>query len=306
MKHLTELTSTEKLLRDLLDPLFHATHHTVAKESEGVQQNTNISQTPYAEQSDTKNDTASKQKEAAANEKKNETIAKTANIETGYMLENKIMLAISQGQTQKAELLFAQLCEHNQKQKRAGSIQEYKNECIVMNTLFRKAAESSDVHPIHIDSLSTKLTQKIEQISSGSASQKLQSEMIHKYCILVKNHSLQGYSILIRQVLTRIDSDLTADHSLRTQAKLLNINSSYLSTLFKKEVGITLTDYVNTKRVEHAIFLLNTTTLQIQAIARHCGILDVNYFTKTFKRHIGKTPKEYRDSIALYRKQNEE
>ena len=65
---------------------------------------------------------------------------------------------------------------------------------------------------------------------------------------------------------------------------------------------MTLTDYVNNKRVEHALFLLNTTTMQIQAIAQHCGIPDVNYFTKTFKKHIGKTPKEYRDSVMPYKR----
>lgn len=112
---------------------------------------------------------------------------------------------------------------------------------------------------------------------------------------------MKGYSLLVRKVLTMIDADLTADLSLRAQAELLNVNSSYLSTLFKKETGATLTEYVNKKRVEHAIFLLNTTNLQIQSIAQHCGIPDVNYFTKTFKKYIGKTPKEYRDLITPYK-----
>lgn len=181
-------------------------------------------------------------------------------------------------------------------------IRNMKNYCIILNTLLRKAAELGAVHPLHIDSLSSKFAIKIENAVSTAALTRLQSEMVHKYCLLVKNHSMQGYSLLIRKVLTRIDTDLTADLSLRAQAALLNINSSYLSTLFKKEVGMTLTDYVNNKRVEHALFLLNTTTMQIQAIAQHCGIPDVNYFTKTFKKHIGKTPKEYRDSVMPYKR----
>ena len=122
--------------------------------------------------------------------------------------------------------------------------------------------------------------------------------MVHKYCLLVKNHSMKGYSLLIQKVLVRIDSDLTADLSLKTQAALLNVNASYLSTLFKKETGQTLTDYVNKKRVEHALFLLNSSSMQIQTIAQYCGIPDVNYFTKIFKKYVGKTPKEYRDEIS--------
>ena len=109
---------------------------------------------------------------------------------------------------------------------------------------------------------------------------------------------MKGYSLLIQKVLVRIDSDLTADLSLKTQAALLNVNASYLSTLFKKETGQTLTDYVNKKRVEHALFLLNSSSMQIQTIAQCCGIPDVNYFTKIFKKYVGKTPKEYRDGIS--------
>ena len=111
------------------------------------------------------------------------------------------------------------------------------------------------------------------------------------------NHSMKGYSLLVRKILTRIDSDLASDLSLKTQAKQLNMNPSYLSSLFKKETGSTLTEYVNKKRIEHAIFLLNTTTMQIQTIAQACGITDVNYFTKIFKKQIGITPKEYRNKI---------
>ena len=40
--------------------------------------------------------------------------------------------------------------------------------------------------------------------------------------------------------------------------------------------------------------LLDSTALQIQTIAQHCGVLDVQYFSKLFKKHIGMTPKEYR------------
>lgn len=109
---------------------------------------------------------------------------------------------------------------------------------------------------------------------------------------------MKGYSLLVQKVITRIDSDLTTDLSLKTQAHLLDVNPSYLSTLFKKETGLTLTDYVNKKRVENAVFLLNTTTMQIQTIAQYCGIADVNYFTKIFKKYIGKTPKEYRGDIS--------
>ena len=124
--------------------------------------------------------------------------------------------------------------------------------------------------------------------------------MVHKYCLLVKNHSLKGYSPLVQQVLTNIDIDLTADLSLKTQAKLLNVSAGHLSSLFTKEMGVTLTEYVNRKRTAYGILLLNTTSMKIQTIAQHCGIPDVNYFTKLFKKFYEKTPKEYREIISNF------
>jgi transcriptional regulator GlxA family with amidase domain len=49
--------------------------------------------------------------------------------------------------------------------------------------------------------------------------------------------------------------------------------------------------------MRRATELLESTNLQIQTIAMHCGIIDVQYFSKIFKKHIGKTPKEYRETI---------
>ena len=54
----------------------------------------------------------------------------------------------------------------------------------------------------------------------------------------------------------------------------------------------------NIKRVDRAKQLLQTTSQQIQYISHTCGILDVNYFVKIFKRYTGMTPKQYRMKLA--------
>jgi YesN/AraC family two-component response regulator len=94
-----------------------------------------------------------------------------------------------------------------------------------------------------------------------------------------------------------IDLDLSADLSLSTLAKQQNISSAYLSALFKRETGKTLSEYIRDKRIEYAAYLLSTTHLQVQTVALHCGIMDVQYFSKIFKKQMGKTPKEYRESM---------
>lgn len=219
-------------------------------------------------------------------------------LEARYETEQALTQAIAGGQLHKAELYFEKLSNRQYEERANTHLRTMKNYGLALNTLSRKAAEAGAVHPLHIDSISTKYARQIEAAASEAELHSLMREMIRKYCLLVQNHSLKGYSLLIRKVITRIDFDLTADLSLKTQAQLLSVNPSYLSTLFKKETGVTLTEYVNRKRIEHALLLLNSTNMQIQLVALHCGIPDVNYFTKTFKKLVGRTPKDYREMIS--------
>ncbi len=219
-------------------------------------------------------------------------------LEKRYEAENRFIQNIAQGNYHKAELAFESSTLFEIEKRLNDPVRNFKNYCITMNTLLRKAAEQGMVHPIHIDRVSSNFAKKIETITSLESGKKLMREMIRKYGLLVKNFSLKDYSLLIQKVITRVDTDLTADQSLNAHAKILNISPSYLSTLFRKETGITLTEYVNRRRVEYGVLLLNTTNMQVQTIAQHCGISDINYFTRIFKKQIGKTPKEYRNSIG--------
>ena len=111
----------------------------------------------------------------------------------------------------------------------------------------------------------------------------------------MKEFNLKDYSIPVRKAITYINADLCADLSLKTLAGQLNMNASYLSALFRKETGATLTEFVSGRRIAHAQKLLRTTTLPIQSISLQCGISDMYYFSRLFKRIAGCTPKAYRE-----------
>ena len=216
-------------------------------------------------------------------------------IESRYEGERQLMKAVSQGITHKAEQIISISSELMLEMRVPDPVRNMKNYVIVANVLFRKAAEQGGVHPFYIDKVSSEFAKKVEKIKAVQEGIDMMHDMIYKYCDLVKKHSMKNYSMMVQKAIALIDSDLTADLSLHKQAELLNVNASYLSSLFKKETGVTLTEYVSKKRFDHAAFLLTSTNMQIQAIAQHCGIFDVNYFTKTFKKIMGKTPKEYRE-----------
>ena len=162
---------------------------------------------------------------------------------------------------------------------------------------YRKAAEQGGVHPMYLDKVSSAFAVKIEQMSSPSEIRDLIGEMFTSYCRLVKKHSIKKYSPIVQKVIVTIDADLSADLSLASLAKSQNVSAGYLCTLFKKETEKTLIEYIREKRIKHACHLLATTHLQVQTVALNCGIVDVQYFSKTFKKMVGKTPKEFRDHM---------
>ena len=79
-------------------------------------------------------------------------------------------------------------------------------------------------------------------------------------------------------------------------AKIVYLNPDYLTKLFRKQMGVTLGEYILQKRLALAKQLLLNTNLSILDISERVGITDASYFIRTFKKQIGVTPQQYRES----------
>ena len=219
-------------------------------------------------------------------------------LERNYDNEKKLADAVATGNINNVNFVAASFPNESIISFSPESLRHQKNRLIVLNTLLRKAAEKGGVHPLHIDTLSSVFSEKIERVHSMQEIDRLQNRMIKEYCFLVKKHSLSSYSPLVGRVITLIDYDITADLKLSSIAELLFVNPSYLSDTFSRETGMTLTEYVNKRRLEHTVMLLHKTDKQIQDIALSSGFSDANYFIRVFKKHYGITPTAYRKNIG--------
>ncbi|MDR2516842.1 MAG: AraC family transcriptional regulator [Spirochaetaceae bacterium] len=218
-------------------------------------------------------------------------------IESRYEDENAMLKAVSEGDTEGALRCLGKLRKYPWR-RMADKGRDMKNYVIILNTLARKAAENGFVHPAHLDRVSAGFARRVEEASMTSDLLHIGETMLRRYCALVREFSLRGFSPLVRNVINYIDFHLEGELSLSFLAGHFNVSAGYLSARFKKERNLTLTTYVINKRLELAAALLRGQGAFVQEAAERAGFLDVNYFCRLFKRRYGQSPGAFQHGAA--------
>lgn len=89
---------------------------------------------------------------------------------------------------------------------------------------------------------------------------------------------------------------LSEDISLNQLARQFYVNVSYLSNLFKEQMGENYTDYVARLRIEAAERMLRNPSVSIGEVGERIGYQDQRYFSQFFKKHTGMTPSAFRQN----------
>jgi len=218
-------------------------------------------------------------------------------IEARYEAETKMLDAIRRGDISEATYYQNIFMGYRLDQRIDDPLRNAKDMVIAASTAMRKAVQQAEVHPLYIDSLSGQMLREIEEAENEVQVGALVPRMIRNYCLLVQTYSREHYSGVVRDVLNFVDFHYMEPLSLESLSGKYAVNKNYLSARFHKEVGMTVTDYINLTRVRRSLKLLSGTTLSMPEIAERCGFSDANYYTRTFRKIHGTTPTEYRKSL---------
>lgn len=101
----------------------------------------------------------------------------------------------------------------------------------------------------------------------------------------------------VEDALHYIESHYDEEICVQNIADFLNLDRSYLYRLFKATTGVSLQEYLLDFRIRRACFLLQSTNLSINAIARSVGYKDALYFSRLFKNKKQRSPSEYRKEM---------
>lgn len=129
--------------------------------------------------------------------------------------------------------------------------------------------------------------------SAGELLRYLQKEITASYDEAVAG-KLQEDNRPIRVAKQYIRDHFNETITLEDVSEVAGFNTTYFSSLFKKETGKTFLEYLSGVRMEQAKTLLKETNLNVAAICEEVGYSDVKYFTKGFTKYTGLKPNEYR------------
>lgn len=126
------------------------------------------------------------------------------------------------------------------------------------------------------------------------------SEAVLLYSLAMLNPEKAEQTDLITKMISVSGEYFTdSDFNLQSLADKIGYDEKYLSSVFKKQKGITYSRYLRELRINHAMFLMEQGIVSVKNIALLCGFGDPLYFSKVFKEEEGKTPKEYIKYIEL-------
>ncbi len=103
---------------------------------------------------------------------------------------------------------------------------------------------------------------------------------------------------IIARVEQMVEENLEKNMGLAQISQKLYFNSCYLSRLYKASRGINLSDYIAERKMERAKQLLAQPDIKVQSIGERMGYSSPANFIRSFRKHFGMTPNEYRRTIA--------
>ena len=174
-------------------------------------------------------------------------------------------------------------------------LRSQKNLFICSVTLISRAAIEGGLGSELALTISDSYIQRAEQLNEINELVSLHYKMLSDFTDRVYNVKDKNYSAIIVKCCNYIFQHLYEDITSYQLSEVSGVSANYLSELFKKEVGIPITEYVQKERIEEAKKLLSLTDQSILDICVVLNFNDQSYFTKVFKKFSGVTPKQYKD-----------
>lgn len=170
--------------------------------------------------------------------------------------------------------------------------------CIAMITRFCIEGGLDEKDAYHLSDL---YINKVDSKKTVKEVIKIQQEMAYDFARRMKKvKTVDNHSVHCKRALDYIYDHLHEPIQIANVAEFVGLNETYLSKLFKKEMGQNIGIFIRRQKIKEAGNLLIYTQASCAEIAQYLGFASSSHFTKNFKAETGLTPLQYRNQY--YRK----
>jgi two-component system response regulator YesN len=179
----------------------------------------------------------------------------------------------------------------------AVSVKDYQIYLLEILTCILKAAKDSNLNVDEVFGDNFIPFTEINKFTSLEEAKKWLAEL----CASMMNHIATDRQYTYKN-LVEMAKDYTKNHyhegdiTINKVCGHLHISAGYFSSIFKKETKMTFVNYLNHIRMEAAKEMLRSTDMKALEIAEKVGYADANYFSFSFRKNVGVSPKEYRNN----------
>lgn len=165
-------------------------------------------------------------------------------------------------------------------------------------TIFTRAAIEGGLDSEIAFTTSDFFIHKIDNCNTVVSAQELESEMLIHFINMLRSKKDYIYSPLVNKTISFIKKNLDSKLSLDEISEHCNLHPNYISAIFSKEVGITITDFIQKERVEVIKTLLTESNISLKELSYIFNFNSQAHFSAFFKKKMGITPLKYRNMFT--------
>lgn len=175
------------------------------------------------------------------------------------------------------------------------ALRHRKNMLIATITLFTRSAMDGGLPEEQAYAMSDSYILMGEECSSAAELGELGDRAFREYTYAVAAGKGRHYSGKIEAALHYITIHLHEKITLEAVAGAAGLSACHLSRIFKKEVGMSMVDYVQSERIEAAKHMLVNSDETLASISQYLYFSTQSYFIRIFRKYTGMTPGQYRN-----------
>lgn len=212
--------------------------------------------------------------------------------------EQNLCRMIEEGSPRYKEMLKASsLMSSGMKVDYGDTLRSHKNNILVLLILCSRASMRGGLSPEIAYNLNDYYAQKIEQCQSMADTTKLEAQILEDYVARVReSRENPDISDSIRNSCEYIKAHLTEPIHVKKLAQQSGYAEYYFSHKFKKEMGVSVKEYILHEKIEQAKVMLTSSDESIQKIGDSLAFGSRSYFYTCFQKAEGMSPSEYRNT----------